>query len=500
MGDWNFLGRLLENAQEHSTVIGKVWLTVLFIFRILVLGAAAEEVWGDEQSDFTCNTQQPGCENVCYDEAFPISHIRFWVLQIIFVSTPTLIYLGHVLHIVRMEEKKKEKEEQMRQTGNSSHLQGSKGEVGNGDNSNKESPPQKDEKLPLRDERGKIRMAGALLRTYVFNIIFKTLFEVAFIVGQYFLYGFQLKPLYRCGRWPCPNMVDCFISRPTEKTVFIVFMLAVACLSLLLNMFEMYHLGWKKFKQGMTSRPIQAAPAFTTIAAITSEVEDSKPVSLSALPPTAEAPVASVTMPETRAITPLTFPQTELPHYAEATARPPQPVSGSTSLAGYPAGEERLKPIRHTAVSTPITTTSSMPSPSPVVTSYFNNHALAHEQNWANLAVEQQRKMPVSSSVASSTPSSFQQSHPEQEEPSEHHLPPPSLSPVAAANSSSMSTSLSEGSGSKWGGEGEDEDRPMSATCTLVEMHDPPLLIDTRRLSRASKSSSSRARSDDLTV
>ncbi|XP_039599936.1 gap junction alpha-3 protein isoform X2 [Polypterus senegalus] len=116
MGDWSFLGRLLENAQEHSTVIGKVWLTVLFIFRILVLGAAAEEVWGDEQSDFTCNIQQPGCENVCYDKAFPISHIRFWVLQIIFVSTPTLIYLGHVLHIVRMEEKKKEKEAELRKS------------------------------------------------------------------------------------------------------------------------------------------------------------------------------------------------------------------------------------------------------------------------------------------------------------------------------------------------------------------------------------------------
>ncbi|KAF3850519.1 hypothetical protein F7725_012291 [Dissostichus mawsoni] len=91
-GDWSFLG--LENAQEHSTVIGKVWLSVLFIFKILVLGA--EEVWGDEQSDFTCNTQQPGCENI------------------IFVSTPTLIYLGHVLHIVRMEEKRKEKEDESR--------------------------------------------------------------------------------------------------------------------------------------------------------------------------------------------------------------------------------------------------------------------------------------------------------------------------------------------------------------------------------------------------
>uniref|UniRef100_A0A3Q3D873 Connexin 39.9 n=1 Tax=Hippocampus comes TaxID=109280 RepID=A0A3Q3D873_HIPCM len=113
MGDWNLLGKLLESAQEHSTVVGKVWLTVLFIFRILVLGSAAEKVWGDEQSGFTCDTKQPGCQNVCYDKTFPISHIRFWVMQIIFVSTPTLIYLGHILHLVRMEEKLKDKEKEL---------------------------------------------------------------------------------------------------------------------------------------------------------------------------------------------------------------------------------------------------------------------------------------------------------------------------------------------------------------------------------------------------
>jgi len=63
------------------------------------------QVWGDEQSDFVCNTKQPGCKNVCYDHAFPISHIRFWVLQIISVATPTLVYLGHVLHIIHVEKK-----------------------------------------------------------------------------------------------------------------------------------------------------------------------------------------------------------------------------------------------------------------------------------------------------------------------------------------------------------------------------------------------------------
>ncbi|KAK7922130.1 hypothetical protein WMY93_009032 [Mugilogobius chulae] len=239
MADWNLLGKLLEKAQEHSTVVGKVWLTVLFIFRILVLSAATEKVWGDEMTGFTCDTKQPGCQNVCYDYTFPISHIRFWVLQIIFVSTPTLIYLGHILHLVRMEEKQKDKEIQM--------------EINHPDKQALISDA-KHKKPLVRDNKGRVRIQGELLRTYVFNVIFKTLFEVGFIVAQYFLYGFELKPMYTCNRWPCPNVVNCYISRPTEKTVFIIFMLGVASLSLLLNLIEIYHLGFTKCRQGITYR------------------------------------------------------------------------------------------------------------------------------------------------------------------------------------------------------------------------------------------------------
>ncbi|XP_067301146.1 gap junction protein alpha 8 paralog a [Pseudorasbora parva] len=241
MGDWSFLGNILEEVNEHSTVIGRVWLTVLFIFRILILGTAAEFVWGDEQSDYVCNTQQPGCENVCYDEAFPISHIRLWVLQIIFVSTPSLVYVGHAVHYIHMEEKRKEREE-----AEVTHQQ----EMG-------------EERLPLVTDQGsvrttketstkgsnkKFRLEGTLLCTYICHIIFKALFEVGFVVGQYFLYGFRILPLYKCSRWPCPNTVDCYVSRPTEKTIFIIFMLAVACVSLFLNFVEISHLGLKKIR------------------------------------------------------------------------------------------------------------------------------------------------------------------------------------------------------------------------------------------------------------
>lgn len=234
MGDWQLLSRLLESAQEHSTAVGQVWLTVLFIFRILVLGAAAEKVWGDEQSNFSCDTKQPGCQSVCYDQTFPISHVRFWVLQIIFVSTPSLLYLGHILHLVRREE-----QERGRPTAQ---------EVGPGGASS------------MRDARGRVRLRGAVLRTYACHVVLRALVEVGFIVGQYALYGFGLKPLYRCSRWPCPNAVNCYVSRPTEKTVFILFMLAVACLSLLLNVAEACHVAHSKCRPEAPDNPLAPCP------------------------------------------------------------------------------------------------------------------------------------------------------------------------------------------------------------------------------------------------
>ncbi|XP_028653620.1 gap junction alpha-1 protein [Erpetoichthys calabaricus] len=237
MGDWSALGRLLDKVQAYSTAGGKVWLSVLFIFRILVLGTAVESAWGDEQSAFKCNTQQPGCENVCYDKSFPISHVRFWVLQIIFVSTPTLLYLAHVFYLMRKEEKLNKKEEELK------IVQNDGGDVD----------------LPLKqieikkfkyglEEHGKVKMKGALMRTYIVSILFKSVFEVGFLLIQWYIYGFKLEAIYRCERDPCPHKVDCFLSRPTEKTIFIIFMLVVSLVSLLLNVIELFYVLFKGIK------------------------------------------------------------------------------------------------------------------------------------------------------------------------------------------------------------------------------------------------------------
>ncbi|XP_063068875.1 gap junction protein, alpha 5b [Engraulis encrasicolus] len=256
MADWSLLGNFLEEVHEHSTSVGKVWLTVLFIFRILVLGTAAESSWLDEQEDFMCDTQQPGCENVCYDSAFPIAHIRYWVLQIVFVSTPSLVYMGHAMHTVRMEEKRRRREQEDKGGGDDGDGEGGGG--GGGD----------DKKYPQEEERdgggkgggggqegtAKIRLKGALLRTYIFSILVRLLMEVCFIVVQYMIYGVFLKAKFTCESKPCPHTVDCYISRPTEKNIFIVFMLGVSGVSLLLSVLELYHLAWKQCRRCMRKR------------------------------------------------------------------------------------------------------------------------------------------------------------------------------------------------------------------------------------------------------
>ncbi|CAF96783.1 unnamed protein product [Tetraodon nigroviridis] len=224
MGDWSALGRLLDKVQAYSTAGGKVWLSVLFIFRILVLGTAVESAWGDEQSAFKCNTQQPGCENVCYDKSSSCPH------------RPSCTWLMSS-YLNRKEQKFSKIEEVLKAVQN--------------DGGDVDVPLKKIEMKKLKygiEEHGKVKMKGALLRTYIVSIFFKSLFEVGFLVIQWYMYGFSLSAVYTCERSPCPHRVDCFLSRPTEKTVFIIFMLVVSLVSLLLNIIELFYVLFKRIK------------------------------------------------------------------------------------------------------------------------------------------------------------------------------------------------------------------------------------------------------------
>uniref|UniRef100_A0A3Q1EB24 Gap junction protein beta 3 n=1 Tax=Acanthochromis polyacanthus TaxID=80966 RepID=A0A3Q1EB24_9TELE len=206
--DWKTFQALLSGVNKYSTAFGRVWLSVVFVFRVMVYVVAAERVWGDEQKDFDCNTKQPGCANVCYDYFFPISHIRLWALQLIFVTCPSFMVVMHVAYRDDRERKHKAKH------GDSSKLYNNTG-----------------------------KKHGGLWWTYLISLFVKTGIEVSFLYILHRVYdSFYLPRLVKCEVAPCPNQVDCYIGHPTEKKVFTYFMVGASALCIVLNICEIIYL------------------------------------------------------------------------------------------------------------------------------------------------------------------------------------------------------------------------------------------------------------------
>ncbi|OPJ73318.1 gap junction beta-7 protein [Patagioenas fasciata monilis] len=202
---WGFLCDLLSGVNKYSTGIGRIWVAVVFIFRLLVYVVAAENIWKYEHDEFECNIKQPGCENVCFDHFFPVSHIRLWALQLIMVSTPSLLVVFHVAY------------RENREKHHNRRLYKSPGEID-----------------------------GGLLCTYLISLVLKTGFEIVFLVLFYKLNnGFKVPRLVKCDIRPCPNTVDCYISKPTEKMIFLYFLVATSCLCIVLNLSELSYLIFK---------------------------------------------------------------------------------------------------------------------------------------------------------------------------------------------------------------------------------------------------------------
>ncbi|XP_005997054.1 gap junction delta-2 protein [Latimeria chalumnae] len=247
MGDWSILGRLLTEVQNHSTVIGKIWLTMLLIFRILLVTLVGDAIYSDEQSKFTCNTLQPGCNNVCYDTFAPVSHLRFWVFQIVLVSTPSIFYIIYILHKIAKDEKREVEKVYMQRLPTDQRLQEELGLSQRLDSFETQmvtSNGEDEQQILGNDIKDPTQLSDKVLIIYIVHVILRSVMEVVFLVGQFYLYGFEVPHLFRCQTYPCPTRTDCFVSRATEKTIFLNFMFGVSLGCFLLNIVELHYLGW----------------------------------------------------------------------------------------------------------------------------------------------------------------------------------------------------------------------------------------------------------------
>ncbi|XP_006158420.1 gap junction delta-4 protein [Tupaia chinensis] len=204
------LGLLIVTLNCNVTIMGKVWLVVTVLLRMAVVVLAGYPVYQDEQEQFVCNTLQPGCANVCYDLFSPVSPLRFWLVQGLSVLLPYAVFSVYVLH-------KGATLAARRLCDSDGGPGGHHPDLGPGDRT---CPRPCRERRPL--------MVPDFCSGYIAHLCLRTLVEAALGASHYFLFGFQVPKTFSCTQAPCSSVVDCYVSRPTEKSILMLFLWAVS--------------------------------------------------------------------------------------------------------------------------------------------------------------------------------------------------------------------------------------------------------------------------------
>ncbi|XP_051538758.1 gap junction delta-4 protein-like [Myxocyprinus asiaticus] len=205
---------------HNITLIGKAWLILMVFLRILVLLFAGYTLHQDEQERFVCNTIQPGCANICYDMFAPLSLFRFWLVQLTTMCLPYVMFIVYVIHkvisglAVDSEASESIKADSLYKIHQESFRKASLC------------------KTTVKAQMGHLQHFTG---PYILQLLLQMVVEAGFGAAHYYLFGFHIPKRFMCQQTPCTTMVDCYISRPTEKTIMLNFMFGVAVLSFLLN-------------------------------------------------------------------------------------------------------------------------------------------------------------------------------------------------------------------------------------------------------------------------
>ncbi|XP_029442896.1 gap junction delta-4 protein [Rhinatrema bivittatum] len=191
--------------------VGKLWLALMTLLRLAVIVLAGYSLYQDEQERFICNTLQPGCSNVCYDAFSPVSHFRFWLMQTLCVLLPYVMFSIHILHHVSLH-------------------------IATGTYSCKRISHTTNPTTDYRTENMDIQdFSGA----YIIHLLLRTITEAGFSAGQYFLFGVFVPQSFSCHQPPCTGAIDCYISRPTEKSIMVIFVWGISGISIFLSVVDL---------------------------------------------------------------------------------------------------------------------------------------------------------------------------------------------------------------------------------------------------------------------
>jgi len=224
----------------------------------------AETCWSDEQKEFKCNTQEPGCNNVCFNLFAPVNQVRLWSMQLLAITAPLAVYFVFLFH---MCDKRKEKERRDKEIVE---------EMENDDMLLKYPPQLRQRLIPsqiqwgcpaheklnkqiimpdlLNEVRESEQTEKLIWRCYIIMVFLRSVIDASFVYLQWTIYPYKtVVPLiFPCTRWPCPHTVECWPSRVKEKTIFYHYMYIAAAITALLNLAEIVYIGPRRILNAFT--------------------------------------------------------------------------------------------------------------------------------------------------------------------------------------------------------------------------------------------------------
>lgn len=260
---WRYIDPFYEKLSRHTTIYGKYWLIFITVFRLTVI-PFADNCWSDEQKEFKCNTQEPGCNNVCFNQFAPINSVRLWSMQILAITAPLALYIVFVFHLAEERRQKEksdtEKADEAAKLGSANqHIRKRNLPVQNG--TIKIGCPAHEKlnkQIIIPDYLGAVRETDnrekLIWRLYIANVLLRTILDVIFIWMQWQIYPYKaiIPEVFECTRKPCPHTVECWPSRVKEKTIFFHYMYIVACITCLINVAELCYIGPRRILNAFT--------------------------------------------------------------------------------------------------------------------------------------------------------------------------------------------------------------------------------------------------------
>ena len=209
---------------------GKTWWLLMVVIRLIVVLLAGFTLFSDEQERFVCNTIQPGCSNVCFNLFAPVSLFRLWLFHILLLCLPHLMFVTHIAHRLLWDPNS------------------GRGYVAINHHGNQGSPCSTPEISPLllhrhhlhgQDPPWCVRPVPSFHYAYLLVVTVHILMEAAFVAGHFLFFGLFIPRSFLCYEAPCTSGVQCYVSRPTEKTLMLNLMLGLACLSVMLSLVDL---------------------------------------------------------------------------------------------------------------------------------------------------------------------------------------------------------------------------------------------------------------------